>query len=53
MSYTQFLDAKSGMIEALEKAMLEALSNMTIDELKQIDWFTYDKPIPMVVDDGE
>ena len=51
MSYQQFVEEKPKLIAALEKAFFETLSNMTIDEIKQLDWFTYDKPIPTVVDE--
>jgi len=40
MTYSYYLKEKSNIQAALEKVIYDALSNMSIEELKQIDWFT-------------
>ena len=40
MSYQYYLDNKEAIEEALYNAIHSALKDMTLEELKQISWFT-------------
>ena len=40
MTYSYYLKEKQNIQDALEKVMFDYLSKLSLEELKQIDWFT-------------
>lgn len=49
MTHEEFLEKKPEIQAALEKAIFDTLSAMPLEDIKKLDWFTYNKPIPTVV----